>query len=181
MAEQAVSNGCGGAEQPPTETIAASSQGDRWSADNPPNIAAWSQRAARAPSRLATLMIISLQLLRRARVLGVHGRFRQVSENLLWRGRSTGTIPMLKSLLVAAVLTTGLANYAFAQSTVTGAPAGTAPETPAPGTPAPIPGVNPAPTGSHQSQMRHRANRSRERARASAHHMRHKATATPAT
>jgi hypothetical protein len=181
MAEQTVSNGCGGAEQPPTETIAASSQGDRWSADNPPNIAAWSQRAARPPSRLATLMIISLQLLRRARVLGVHGRFRQVSENLLWRGRSTGTIPMLKSLLVAAVLTTGLANYAFAQSTVTGAPAGTAPETPAPGTPAPIPGVNPAPTGSHQSQMRHRANRSRERARASARHMRHKATATPAT
>jgi hypothetical protein len=30
-----------------------------------------------------------------------------------------------------------------------------------------------APTGSHRSQMRHRANMSRERARASAHHMRH--------
>jgi hypothetical protein len=29
-----------------------------------------------------------------------------------------------------------------------------------------------APTGSHRSQMRHRANISRERARASAHHMR---------
>jgi hypothetical protein len=30
-----------------------------------------------------------------------------------------------------------------------------------------------APTGSHSSQMRHRANMSRERARASAHHMHH--------
>ena len=30
-----------------------------------------------------------------------------------------------------------------------------------------------APTGSHRSQMRHRSNMSRERARASAHHMRH--------
>jgi len=30
-----------------------------------------------------------------------------------------------------------------------------------------------APTGSHKSQMRHRANMSKERARASAHHMRH--------
>ena len=30
-----------------------------------------------------------------------------------------------------------------------------------------------APTGSHRSQMRHRANMSKERARASAHHMRH--------
>lgn len=29
------------------------------------------------------------------------------------------------------------------------------------------------PTGSHKSQMRHRAQLSRERARASAHHMRH--------
>ena len=29
------------------------------------------------------------------------------------------------------------------------------------------------PTGSHKSQMRHRANMSKERARASAHHMRH--------
>jgi len=39
------------------------------------------------------------------------------------------------------------------------------------------------PTGSHRSQMRHRANMSKERARASAHHMRqvqHKpATTTP--
>ena len=38
-----------------------------------------------------------------------------------------------------------------------------------------------APTGSHRSQMRHRANMSRERARASAHHMRqmqHKPTTT---
>ena len=39
------------------------------------------------------------------------------------------------------------------------------------------------PTGSHRSQMRHRANVSKERARASAHHMRqlqHKpATTTP--
>jgi hypothetical protein len=30
-----------------------------------------------------------------------------------------------------------------------------------------------APTGSHSSQMRHRANMSKERARASAEHMRH--------
>ena len=80
---------------------------------------------------------------------------------------------MLKSLVVAAALTIGLAGYAFAQNTVTGAPAGTAPETPAPGTPVPVPGMNPAPTGSHQSQMRHQANMRRERARASAHHMRH--------
>jgi hypothetical protein len=81
---------------------------------------------------------------------------------------------MLKSLVVAAALTIGLAGYAFAQNTVTGAPAGTAPETPAPGTPVPVPGMmSPTPTGSHQSQMRHRANMSRERARASAHHMRH--------
>lgn len=40
-----------------------------------------------------------------------------------------------------------------------------------------------APTGSHRSQMRHRANMSKERARASAHHIRqmqHKpATTTP--
>jgi hypothetical protein len=78
---------------------------------------------------------------------------------------------MIKSLVVAAALTIGLAGYAFAQNTITGAPAGTAPETPAPGTPLPIPGVTP--TGSHQSQMRHRANSSKERARASAHHMHH--------
>jgi len=91
---------------------------------------------------------------------------------------------MVKSLIVAAAFTISLAGYAFAQNTVTGAPAGTAPETPAPGTPAPIPGVTPAPTGSHQSQMRHRANMSRERARASAHHMRHmqhKTATTPKT
>ena len=38
---------------------------------------------------------------------------------------------MIKSLVVAAALTIGLAGYAFAQNTITGAPAGTAPETPA--------------------------------------------------
>jgi hypothetical protein len=86
---------------------------------------------------------------------------------------SNGEIPMIKSLVVAAALSIGLAGYAFAQNTITGAPAGTAPETPAPGTPLPIPGVTPTPTGSHSSQMRHRANTSRERARASAHHMHH--------
>jgi hypothetical protein len=84
-----------------------------------------------------------------------------------------GEIPMIKSLVIAAALSIGLAGYAFAQNTITGAPAGTAPETPAPGTPLPIPGVTPTPTGSHSSQMRHRANTSRERARASAHHMHH--------
>src|ERR1700722_5965594 len=81
-------------------------------------------------------------------------------------------IPMIKSLVVAAALSIGLAGYALAQNTITGAPAGTAP-----GTPLPIPGVAPAstaaPSGSHRSQMRHRANSSRERARASAHHMHH--------
>jgi hypothetical protein len=41
---------------------------------------------------------------------------------------------MIKSLVVAAALTIGIAGYASAQNTVTGAPAGTAPETPAPGT-----------------------------------------------
>ena len=50
---------------------------------------------------------------------------------------------MIKSLVVAAALSIGLAGYAFAQNTITGAPAGTAPETPAPGTPLPIPGVTP--------------------------------------
>jgi hypothetical protein len=80
---------------------------------------------------------------------------------------------MIKSLVIAAALSIGLAGYAFAQNTITGAPAGTAPETPAPGTPVPIPGMMPAPTGSHSSQMRHRANTSKERARASAHHMHH--------
>jgi hypothetical protein len=93
---------------------------------------------------------------------------------------------MIKTLVVAAALTIGLGGYAFAQNTITGAPAGTAPATPAPGTPVPIPGMTPAqtaaPTGSHRRQMRHRANSSRERARASAHHMRHKAAPTkPAT
>ena len=42
---------------------------------------------------------------------------------------------MIKSLVVAAVLSIGVAGYAFAQNTITGAPAGTAPETPAPGPP----------------------------------------------
>ena len=91
---------------------------------------------------------------------------------------------MIKSLVVAAALTIGLAGYAFAQNTITGAPAGTAPETPAPGTPLPIPGATPAPTGSHSSQMRHHANTSKERARASAHlmhHMRHNPAPKPAT
>jgi hypothetical protein len=54
---------------------------------------------------------------------------------------------MIKSLAVAAALTIGLAGYAFAQNTITGAPAGTAPETPAPGTPAPIPGLMPPAPG----------------------------------
>ena len=73
---------------------------------------------------------------------------------------------MIKSFVVAAALSIGVAGYAFAQNTITGAPAGTPPETPGAGTPLPIPGVTPAATGSHSSQMRHRANTSRERARA---------------
>ncbi|HEY3624409.1 MAG TPA: hypothetical protein VGL12_18800 [Roseiarcus sp.] len=36
---------------------------------------------------------------------------------------------MIKSLVAAAVLSLGLTGYALAQSTITGAPAGTAPET----------------------------------------------------
>ena len=38
-----------------------------------------------------------------------------------------------------------------------------------------------APTGSHKSQMRHRSNTSKERARASAHHMHKMKTTPPAT
>jgi hypothetical protein len=60
---------------------------------------------------------------------------------------------MIKSLVAAAVIV-GLAGYAFAQETVPGAPAGTAPMTPVPGTPAPIPGMTPAKTGSHQGHGR---------------------------
>jgi hypothetical protein len=95
-------------------------------------------------------------------------------------GEQQGQILMIKSLVVATALTIGFVGYASAQDTVTGAPAGTAPMTPAPGTHPPIPGV----TGSHKTQMRHRSNMSRERARASAHHMHHmrsKPTATSAT
>ena len=36
---------------------------------------------------------------------------------------------MIKTLAAAAVLSLGLSGYALAQSTITGAPAGTAPET----------------------------------------------------
>jgi hypothetical protein len=39
---------------------------------------------------------------------------------------------MIKPLVVASALTIGLAGYALAQDTVTGAPAGTAPMKPAP-------------------------------------------------
>jgi hypothetical protein len=55
-------------------------------------------------------------------------------KKITW-GRSTGTIPMIKSLVFAAALTIGVAGYAFAQNTITGAPAGTAPETPPRGPP----------------------------------------------
>jgi hypothetical protein len=41
-------------------------------------------------------------------------------------------MPMIKSFVVAAALTIGFAGYAWAQETVTGAPAGTAPMKPAP-------------------------------------------------
>ena len=76
---------------------------------------------------------------------------------------------MIKSL-VAAALIVGLAGYAFAQETVPGAPAGTAPMTPAPGTHPPIPGMTPAKTGSHRSHVRRKGNMAGDRARASAHH-----------
>jgi hypothetical protein len=90
---------------------------------------------------------------------------------------------MIKSL-VAAALIVGLAGYAFAQETVPGAPAGTAPMTPVPGTPAPIPGMTPAKTGSHQGHVRRKGNTAGPRARASAHHihqMRHNPAPKPAT
>jgi hypothetical protein len=51
----------------------------------------------------------------------------------------------------------------------------TGPMTPAPGTHPPIPGM----TGSHKSQMRHRANTSRERASLSAPHAPHAAKTGP--
>ena len=53
---------------------------------------------------------------------------------------------MIKSLVVAAALSIGLAGYAFAQNTITGAPAGTTPEAPA-RDPRPDPGGNPRPDG----------------------------------
>ena len=86
-------------------------------------------------------------------------------------------------ILVAAVLMVGLADSAFAQATVPGAPAGTAPETPAPGTPLPVPGMTPAKTGSHQGHVRRKGNMAGHRARASAHHMHQMRTkpAAPAT
>ena len=90
---------------------------------------------------------------------------------------------MIKSL-VAAALIVGPAGYAFAQETVPGAPAGTAPMTPVPGTPAPIPGITPAKTGSHQGHVRRKGNTAGRRARASAHHihqMRHNPAPKPAT
>jgi hypothetical protein len=125
------------------------------------------------PSALATRMITSLEVSPpRIRFEDVHAWFRQVWGKYFWEAFNR-TIPMIKSLVVAAALSIGLAGYAFAQNTITGAPAGTAPETPAPGTPLPIPGVTPTPTGSHSSHVRRRANASRERARASAHHMHH--------
>jgi len=69
---------------------------------------------------------------------------------------------MLKTIalmgLGAAVAFTSLP--AIAQTYQSAAPAASAPSA----TP---------PTGSHRSQMRHRANMNKERARASAHHMRH--------
>jgi hypothetical protein len=87
-------------------------------------------------------------------------------------------------ILLAAVLMVGLADYAFAQATVPGAPAGTAPVTPAAGTPVPIPGMTPAKTGSHRGHVRRKGNMAGDRARASAHHMhqmRHKPATPPAT
>jgi hypothetical protein len=39
---------------------------------------------------------------------------------------------MIKTLVLTSALTLGLTGYALAQNTVTGAPAGTAPETPPP-------------------------------------------------
>jgi len=69
---------------------------------------------------------------------------------------------MLKTIVLiglgAAVALTSLP--AIAQTDQSAAPAASAPA------------AN-APTGSYKSQMRHRANVSKERARASAHHIRH--------
>ena len=90
---------------------------------------------------------------------------------------------MIKAL-VAAALIVGLAGSAFAQETVPGAPAGTAPVTPAPGTHPPIPGMTPAKTGTHSGHVRRKGNTAGHRARASAHHMhqmRHNPAPKPAT
>ncbi len=106
----------------------------------------------------------------------VHAAFRQFWD---MSSPSTGTIPMIKSL-VAAALVVGLAGYAVAQETVPGAPAGTAPMTPAPGTHPPIPGMTPAKTGSHQRHLRRKGNTAGHRARASAHHMHQMRTAPAA-
>jgi hypothetical protein len=45
---------------------------------------------------------------------------------LIEGGAQQGTIPMIKSLVIAASVSLGLAGYAVAQETTTGAPAGTA-------------------------------------------------------
>jgi hypothetical protein len=90
---------------------------------------------------------------------------------------------MIKAL-VAAALIVGLAGCAFAQETVPGAPAGTAPMTPAPGAHPPIPGMTPSKTGSHRGHVRRKGNMAGDRARASAHHMhqmRHNPAPKPAT
>ena len=77
---------------------------------------------------------------------------------------------MLKTIallgLGAAVALTSLT--AIAQTNQSAAPAASAP-------------ASTNPTGAHKNQMRHRANLSKERARASAHHVHHlrSKTATP--
>ena len=68
----------------------------------------------------------------------VHAEFRQIMAKYGVFNRETSYDQA--RLVVAAAVTIGLAGYAFAQNTITGAPAGTAPETPAVGTPLPIPG-----------------------------------------
>jgi len=103
----------------------------------------------------------------------VHGQFRadSVSGNQMGMEPRKEKHAMLKTIalmgLGAAISFTSLP--AIAQTNQSTTPAASAP-------------AAAAPTGSHRSQLRHRANLSKERARASAHHMRqmqHKPATTP--
>ena len=81
----------------------------------------------------------------------VHAGFGRLWENSrVWAtvGVFNTDNPMIKSLVTAAALTIGLAGYAFAQNTITGAPRWYRPGDPPPQAPPPrSQGLTPAPTG----------------------------------